>query len=168
MTKDSDSHLETFAAQTAQMREESKNTALQAAYAEAERKLQAATQREQSIQAEEKNVTDLIPPGTTRDQLLERIREMRNAKVEVAYDYYISPEQQAQLDLEQATGRAAVARAEAEAKKISDARMLAVAIENARQGDMTPVHHPNPSQDEQYPAVKATLGKPSAPPKQLK
>jgi hypothetical protein len=167
MTNEHDSRAH-LAAQSAQMRSEAKETALQQAYAEAERKLQAAAQREQSIKAEEKNVTDLIPPGTTRDQLLQRIREMRQEKVEEPHDYYISPEQQAQLEAEQAEGRRAVAKAEAEAQRISDARILTVAAENARQGDMTPVHHPNPSQDEQYPAIKATLGKPSAPPKQLK
>jgi hypothetical protein len=171
MTKDNESHLETLTAQSAQMRAEAKETALTQQQAELQREFQSAVERERSIQEQEKRVTDIIPPGITRDQLLERIREMRNVKVEVAHDYYISPEQQAQLDLEQATGRAAVAKAEAEAKKISDARMLAVAVENARQADMTPVHHPNPSQDEQYPAIKSTLGKPSTPPsapKQLK
>ena len=171
MGNDTDAHAHNIA-RSAQMRAESKETALVQQQDELQREFKFAVQREQTIQDEEKRITDLIPPGTTRDQLLERIREMRNVRVEVAHDYYISPEQQAQLDLEQATGRAAVAKAEAEARRISDARMLTVAAENARQADMNPVHHPNPSQDEQYPAVKATLGKPSTPPpapmKQLK
>lgn len=150
---------------SAQMREESKDEALKQQQAEAQRVLHAAEQREQSLQAEEKQINDLIAPGTTRDQLLDRIRQMREEKVEEKHDYYISPEQQAQLELEQATGRAAVAKAEAEAKRFYDARMLA---ERAAQGDTVLVHHPNPSQDEQYPAVKATLGKPANAPKQLK
>lgn len=165
MTKDSDSHFETLTAQSAQMRAEAKETALTQQQAESQREFQSAVQREQTIQEQEKRVTDLIPPGTTRDQLIERIREMRNAKIEVAHDYYISPEQQAQLDLEQATGRAAVAKAEAEAKRFADIRMLA---ERAAQGEMVPVHHPNPGMDEQYPAIKPTLGKPANAPKQLK
>ncbi len=160
MTNEHDSRAH-LAAQSAQIRTEAKETALQQAYAEAERKLHAAEQREQSIKAEEKNVTDLIPPGTTRDQLLQRIREMRAERVEEPRDYYLSPEQQEQLRLEQEEGRRMVAKAEAEAKRISDARMIAVAVENASQGDMTPVHHPNPDQQEQYPAIKATLGKPN-------
>lgn len=151
---------------SAQMREESKDVARQQAKADAQSALQRAVQRELSIDAQEKQVIDLIPPGITRDQLLDRIREMRDEKVEVAHDYYISPEMQAQLDLEQKVGREMVAREEARQRRAAETRTLAVATDTG-QGGMTPVHHPNPDQQEQYPAVKATLGKTSTP-KQLK
>ena len=160
MTKDSDSHLETLTAQAAHMREEAKETADTNQQAELQRAFQSAVQREQSIQAQEKQVTDLIPPGTTRDQLLERIREMRNVKVEEPHDYYMSPEQQEQLRLEQEMGRAMVAREEEKSQRAADIRAKTEVAEKG-QGEMNPVHHPNPAQDEQYPAIKATLGKPN-------
>jgi hypothetical protein len=166
MDKETDS-LTHLSALSAQIREGAKDDALKQQQAELQREFQSAVQREQHIQDEEKRVTDLIPPGTTRDQLIARIREMRNIKIEEPHDYYMSPEQQEQLRLEQETGRAAVAKAEAEAQRFADARMMADVAEKARLGDMTPVHHPNPDQQEQYPAVRATLGKPSTP-KQLK
>jgi len=147
------------------MREESKDVTRQQAKADAHSALQRAVQRELSIDAQEKQVNDLIPPGTTRDQLLERIRQMREEMVEVVHNYYISPEQQAQLGREQAAGRAAVAAEEARQQQAAQARALAVAD---KQGVMEQVHHPNPSQEEQYPAIKATLGKPPSAPKQLK
>lgn len=153
---------------SAQMRDEFKDEESKLAQEEAQRVLHRAEEREKSIVEDERRVNDLIPPGTTRDQLLQRIREMRQAKVEEPRDYYVSPEQQAQLEAEQAEGRRAVAKAEAEAQRLSDLRMVAVAVEQASQGDMTPVHHPNPGQQEQYPAIKATLGKPASAPKQLK
>jgi hypothetical protein len=159
MTKETDS-VEHLAKLTAQLRKESEYNAQQQEKIEAQQKLQAAEQRELYIQAEEKKITDLIAPGTTRDQLLDRIRAMREEKVVEVHDYYMSPEQKEQLRLEQEMGRAMVAKAEAEAQRFREARALAAA---AAQGEMVPVHHPNPDQNEQYPAVKATLGKPSAP-----
>jgi hypothetical protein len=167
MDKDTTDSLAHHAERSAQMREESKDAARLHVQAEAQRALQRAVQREQSIDAQEKQVNDLIPPGTTRDQLLDRIRQMREEKVEIAHDYYISPEQQAQLDLEQKVGREMVAREEARQQQAAQARALTVAAAD-QQGEMVPVHHPNPGQQEQYPAIKATLGKPPSAPKQLK
>jgi hypothetical protein len=165
MNKDTTDSVTHHTDRSAQMREEYKDAARQQVGAEAQRALQRAVQREQSIDAQEKQVNDLIPPGTTRDQLLERIQQMRNEKVEVAHDYYISPEQQAQLDLEQAEGRRMVAAEEERRKRAAEVRALAMADQ---QGVMVGVHHPNPGMDEQFPAIKATLGKPSSAPKQLK
>ena len=159
MTKDTDS-LAHNTDRSAQMREEYREHVRKRTEEEAQREFDAALRREESIKDDEKRVRDIIPPGMTRDQLLDRIREMRNEKVEeVEPVYYVHPQVQAQIDLEQAEGRRQVALAEAERQRMFDAQMLAVAAEQARQGDMTPVHHPNPSQDEQYPAIKATLGK---------
>ncbi len=158
MDKDTTDSVTHHTDRSAQMREEYKDAARQQAGAEAQRALQRAVQREQSIDAQEKQVNDLIPPGTTRDQLLDRIRQMREEKVEVAHDYYISPEMQAQLDLEQAEGRRMVAREEARQQQAMQARAL---TEVAEKGEMVPVHHPNPGMNEQFPATKATLGKPT-------
>lgn len=151
---------------SAQMREEYREHVRKRTEEEAQREFDAALRREESIKEDERRVRDIIPPGMTRDQLLERIVEMRNVKVEeVEPVYYVHPDRQAQIDLEQAEGRRLVALAEAERKRMFDAMMQ---VEAAEKGVMVPVHHPNPAQDEQYPAVKATLGKPHDRPKQLK
>ena len=148
------------AERSAKIRDEFNDNARQEEQAEAQRAAHRAEQREQTIQTEEKRVTDLIPPGMTRDQLLDRIRAMRNEKPpEVPHDYYISPAQRERLEAEQKAGREAVARAEAEEAKYREYRLKAEAEERAKQVTLTPVHHPNPGMDEQYPAIKATLGK---------
>jgi hypothetical protein len=164
MADDSKDSLTHHSDRSAQMREEYKEHVRQRAQDEAHATLQRAEQRKQSIDAQEQQVNDLIPPGTTRDQLLDRIRQMREEKVEEKYEYYISPEMQAQLDLEQAEGRRMVAAEEERQRRAAEMRALTVADQ---QGVMVGVHHPNPGMDEQYPAVKATLGKISTP-KQLK
>lgn len=166
MADDSKDSLTHHADRSAQMREEYKEHVRQRALADAQSELQRAEQRKQSIDAQEQQVNDLIPPGITRDQLLERIQQMREEKTPDTYEYYISPEMQAQLDLEQAEGRRMVAAEEERQRRAAEVRALSVAAAD-RQGVMVGVHHPNPSQDEQYPAVKATLGKTSTP-KQLK
>jgi hypothetical protein len=166
MADDSKDSLTHHADRSAQMREEYKEHVRRRAQDQAQEALQRAEQRKLSIDAQEQQVNDLIPPGTTRDQLLDRIRQMREEKVEEAHDYYISPEMQAQLELEQAEGRRMVALEEERQQRAAQLRALTVAAAD-QQGVMVGVHHPNPGMDEQFPAIKATLGKTSTP-KQLK
>jgi hypothetical protein len=71
----------------------------------------------------------------------------------------LTPEQQAQLDREQAAGRAAVARAQAELDANRERLQQQELEAKKHEGTMTPVHHPNPSQTEMFPASGATLGK---------
>ena len=166
MSDDSRNSLTHHSDRSAQMREEYKEHVRQRALVEAQEALQRAEQRKQSIDAQEQQVNDLIPPGITRDQLLERIQSMRTEKAPDTYEYYVSPEMQAQLDLEQTEGRRMVAAEEERQRRAAEVRALTVPAAD-RQGVMVGVHHPNPSQDEQFPAIKATLGKTSTP-KQLK
>ena len=91
--------------------------------------------------------------------LLERIRKMREVPAEPVYQGgYHSPEQKAALEAEQKAGREAVAKAEAAMARAQEARAKAEDEQRANEATTVPVHHPNPSQDEQYPAVKSTLG----------
>lgn len=105
----------------------------------------------------------LIRENETREMLMDRIRKMRelDKKPEPVQELYCPPTIRAQIELEQQAGREAVARAEVEQERMRQAREA----EPSGQAFTVPVHHPNPSQDEQYPAVKATLGKPHDRPK---
>jgi hypothetical protein len=101
----------------------------------------------------------LVREGETREMLLNRIRRMREEKPRVIEPPPLSPEMQAQLDREQAAGRAAVAKAEAEHAKYRELWHKEEEDEKRRQPELNPLQHPNPSQEEQYPATGATLGK---------
>ena len=141
-----------------QMRAEAKDEALQQAQAEEQRAAHRAEQRTKSIAADELRVAGLPLSELTRDQLLDHIRKMRNEKPpEVPHDYYISPEQQARTEAEQQAGREAVARAEAEQAKYRQLQLKLDYEERAKEATNVSVHHPNPSQNEVFPTVKATL-----------
>ena len=103
---------------------------------------------------------NLIQPGETRDQLLDRIREMReNPPKPPEPMSHMTDYQKSQLELEQKAGADAVKQAE---KGFADAAEHRKKVEEerlAREGTMTGVHHPNPGQNEQFPAQNATLGK---------
>lgn len=144
----------------AKMRKEAEAAEQEAVKAEEQRKLQQA-ERDHNIrhaQADELEARmGLIREDESREMLLERIRKMReDVPAEPVYQGgYHSPEQQAQLAAEQKAGREAVAREEERMRRAQEARDLAAADEAVT----VSVHHPNPSQDEQFPASKATLGK---------
>jgi Tfp pilus assembly protein FimV len=97
----------------------------------------------------------------TRDQLLERIRQMREEKpVEIAPVPHRTPRQQAEYEAEVAMGRAMVAKAEAEIESTREVQRKIKLEQEAREGTMTPVYHPNPTQEEAFPVSGATFGKP--------
>ena len=77
----------------------------------------AKIQAENRETAEDKEIADfkgLPQPGETRDQLLDRIRKMREEKpAEPEAPVFRSEGQQKEFDLEQEAGRAAVAKATA-------------------------------------------------------
>ena len=108
---------------------------------------------------EAKNV-EIVASGETREHLLDRIRSMRNEQpAETPAPPPLTERMLAELNAEQTAGRNAIQRAEemmAYNRKIADQVALA---ERERLGEMVPVYHPNPAQNEQYPASGATLGK---------
>ena len=116
--------------------------------------------REHEIQFLEDQV-GLVREGETREMLMDRIRKMREVKVEEPKYIGRTPEQEEQYQREQADGRAVVAREEARQNEYRELWRKQQEEEKKRQNapDMNPVHHPNPSQDQQYPATAATLGK---------
>jgi hypothetical protein len=116
--------------------------------------------REHEIQFLE-DQAGIVREGETREMLLDRIRKMREVKEEEPKPIARTPELQEQFNREIEAGRAAVARAEAEQNKYRDIRYKQEEEERQRRNEpeLVPVHHPNPSQDQQYPATAATLGK---------
>ena len=95
----------------------------------------------------------------TRDQLLTQIRTMREPLPETEYKPQLTERMQQELNAEQQAGRAAVERSmqALEHNRANAARIAAE--ERQRLGEMQPVHHPNPSMNEQFAASGATLGK---------
>ena len=146
------------------MRAAAEEAAQKAMQAEEQRKHKEAERNrvERHAQAEEMETrVGIVREGETRDMLLERIRKLReDVPAEPVIEYYRSPEQIAQLELEQKNGREAVARAEAQEAKFREARLKSEAEERAKQAVMVPVHHPNPGMDVEFPTIKPTLGRP--------
>lgn len=88
----------------------------------------------------------------TRDMILDRIRKMREEKpVEPPWPPPMSEAQRKLLEGEQAAGRAAVAKYEAEMVKNREAAAQAEAEAKKSEGTMTQVFRENPSQDKEYP-----------------
>ena len=94
----------------------------------------------------------LVHDGETREQLLDRVRALREAPAAPAY---VPPPptafQQQQINAEQEAGRQAVARAEAEQERVNERRRELAAEELARNGEMKLVQHPNPGMGEPFP-----------------
>jgi hypothetical protein len=109
-----------------------------------ERKQQA---REDDIKRLEQ-YADISRDQLTRDMILERIRRMREDKPQEIVPPPLSKWDKERLEMEQQAGREALARVQAMMKPPSTEVVAS---------EMTPVHHPNPSQDEIYPTVKSTL-----------
>lgn len=96
-----------------------------------------------------------ISPGETRDNLLERIRKMReDAKPKEPVYPPLSEAQQAQLDAEQAAGRAAVAAAEA--AQAANRERMRQQEEEARKHEhtMNSVYRPNEPEPKAFPDMK--------------
>lgn len=96
----------------------------------------------------------------TRDQLLDRIREMRNdVPVGTPEPPPLTERMLQALKEEQEAGRAAIKKAEAEIEFNRKIQAKFEADERERLGSMVPVHHPNPGMNEQFAASGGTLGK---------
>jgi hypothetical protein len=122
----------------------------------AERELKSRTEEDQLLTQH----ANLIAPGESRDQLLERIRQMRaEALAEPPAPPPLTEYMQQQLDIEQKAGADAVKKAAEEMERNREIRRKTEEEQARREGTMNPVHHPNPGQHEQYPAQGATLGK---------
>jgi hypothetical protein len=142
--------------------------------AEAER--QAAHQARQDAKARDveeediKKVADVVGgiygEIGTRDQLLDRIRAMReDVPKEPERVGYRTQRQLDELKAEQEMGRAMVAKAEAEIEWGREVRRKMAEEDALRQRAkeelrMQQVVHPNPGMNQEFPAQKATLGKP--------
>jgi hypothetical protein len=98
----------------------------------------------------------LVHDGETREQLLDRVRQLREAP---AAPVYVPPPptafQQAQINAEQELGRQMVARAEAAEAEGRERRRIAEEERIAREGTMTTLQHPNPGMNEKFPTNKA-------------
>jgi hypothetical protein len=133
--------------------------------AEAEKKKVAHAAKQDAearkVAVDDMEKTALISSDETREHLLERVREMRNETTasEPPAPPPLTAGMQEALSAEQAAGRAAVAKVEAEQQRGREMRQKVEAEERERLGTMAPVHHPNPGQNEVFPANKATLGK---------
>lgn len=150
-------------ARAAQIRAESERIERQQAEAAEHQKAHRAKQdAEIQRQADEdlNRAAASISEIESREQLLGEIRRMREDKPEEPPPVVHRTERMIQeLNAEQEAGRAAVAKAEAEQQRNRELVARIAEEERQRLGTMQPVHHPNPSQDEQYPASGATLGK---------
>ena len=116
--------------------------------------------RDLKAREEEANRLELANLATNpdaREAIMDKIRAMRNEKPPEIVPMGRTPSMQAQFELEQAAGRAAVAKAEAEMAHNRELAAKVKAQEEARQAQLTPVYHPNPRQNEVFPASKATL-----------
>lgn len=156
---DSVTHLEQRAEK---IRTETKQNQTQDAVKEAKRQADQAWKDLAARQAEDKELSEYV--GTvhddeTREQLLERIRKLRDEPVSgpVPPIGRHNERMQQEFTAEQEAGRAAVAKAQAEMEHSRELRLKMEAEQRAKEGTMTPVHHPNPSQTEMFPTVKATL-----------
>jgi hypothetical protein len=119
----------------------------------------AAKEARQDEDAFIERVTKLSDP-ISRDALLQRIRDMRNETGEKPYKPPpVHPNIMAQTEREQEQGRIAQQQAQARYDAQQALRIAQQKEDAEKQGSMTPVAHPNPTQNEQFPASKATLGK---------
>jgi hypothetical protein len=154
--------VELAKARLAKLREESDQINKAEASAEEKRQEQQAVRNTAIGNADadmlERQAYRLSDLGT-RDQLLERVREMR---LETPANTPPPPPpmtefQKQQLAIEQQAGRDAVAKAEKQLEEARAWREKMAAETRASEGRMAEVHHPNPGQNEVFPTSKATL-----------
>jgi len=153
----------TAKARTARIREESNRLEAEAALAEESRIARQNEDKRKAREDEDRWIKsmELVSSKETMENLHERIRKMREEVPENIQDRlrapHITEKMQAQIDLECEAGRRAVARAQAQLDANRAARAKMEAIEREREGQMSPVHVPNPRQDEKFPVNKATI-----------
>jgi hypothetical protein len=156
MPKASDS-IVSAQARGARIREEAEQLEREQAQA-AEKQQDHQAKLDEIARQQEVTGIEIVSAGETREHLLQRVRDMRNKGPAVpAPEGYRSPNQLAEFNAEQELGRAGVAKAEREQEMYRERRQLEAVQQQAKEGYMTPVHHPNPSQDQVYPTSKATL-----------
>jgi len=128
------------------------------AEAEEKRKELAAMRDEELRQVEEVNIRQLasIAGIETRDHLLDHIRRMRE-EVPKEPTPPPAPIEPKVLTAEEKLGREMVARAEAQQQRAREMRRRIEEEERARAGSMSPVFQANPSQDQKFPVLKATI-----------
>jgi colicin import membrane protein len=115
--------------------------------AEAEKMVQLRKEEDEYLQTQLARTQN----ADTREALLERIRAMREEKPPEIKPVGRTEEMMAQFEAEQAAGRAAVARHEENNRRNAELRARIEAEERARQMQNQPVHHPNPTQHEEFP-----------------
>lgn len=127
--------------------------------AEARRRAREAVDNAKAREQEDEYVRSLVADNETREHLYARIQSMRTPAPEPPKPPPLSAAFQKRLEEEQACGRAAVARHE-EARVLQQQAIQAK--EDRERTSITtlePVYVPNPTQEQQFPANKATLGK---------
>jgi type II secretory pathway component HofQ len=137
------------------IKEESDRADKEKADKEAQRKAKTA-EREARMTEEEANSLEhqasLTKDIQTREQLLERVRQMREEKPEGPPPPPPPTEFMKEvIGIEQQAGRDAVAKAEKEMERVSAARRKADEETRAREGTMSTVQHQNPGQNEKFP-----------------
>jgi hypothetical protein len=124
----------------------------------AEKQRQHQAQVDAFAHQEQARNVEIVSAGETREHLLQRIRDMRdNPPAPPEPLGYRSEGQIRELNAEQAAGRAAVAKAQAEQDFHRARWQKEEAAQRERDGTMEPVYRENPSQNQKYPANKATL-----------
>ena len=144
------------------MRAEAKELEAARQAAEERRLAREKADQEEALRQEEQYIRDQTErSGTpeTRDMLLEYIRRKREDVPKPPPPPPLTEAARKRLEEEQAAGRAALARHQAEIELALEARIAAEKREAEKRGHMQPVITPNPTQQEVFPAVGATLGK---------
>lgn len=120
-----------------------------------ERQQQLRDQVDAIARTQEAKNIEIVAAGSSRDQLLQHYRAMReNVPSLPVAEPYRTPRQQAELEAEQAAGRAAVAKAEAEQALHRERWQREEAAEKAKLGTMEPVYRENIVQEKAFPAFR--------------
>lgn len=124
--------------------------------AERERKHEEEGRRQQDSLLE--NLSRTTHSDETIALIHDRIREMREEPASERAPMPMSDAARTRLEAEQAYGRMISERKKAEMDANVALRLKRQQEEAAKQAALTPVVHPNPDQETQFPAAKATLG----------
>jgi hypothetical protein len=148
----------------ARMQAESDEQAMEREAIEEERKEKQGERERKATEEETRLLTEqasLIKDGESRDQLLERIRQLREQAKPPGppAPLGISAYQQSIREIEEEAGRQAVARAEANMVEWRKNQEAAEKERLKREGEMQEVRHPNPSMQEQFPTQGPAMGK---------
>ena len=128
--------------------------------AEERRLAREAADREEAKKQEQEYLERVMERSPdSREALVNRIRQMREDVPKQPAPPPLTEAARKRLEEEQEAGRRALAFHQAEQERARDARIAAEKAEAEKLGHMEPVITPNPTQQEVFPAVKATLGK---------